>query len=48
MNDPRWLGSDGWVKMQHHVNNEFVIHYMRNTRTGAIDDFKFVDKLKGQ
>ncbi|MFS0852975.1 RHS repeat-associated core domain-containing protein [Microbacterium sp. 179-I 3D4 NHS] len=41
LNDPRWPGSEGWVKMQQIVNG-VNIHYVRNTATGAVDDFKFV------
>lgn len=41
MSDPRWMASDGWVKMQQIVNG-VNIHYVRNTVTGAVDDFKFV------
>lgn len=39
--DPRWPAADGWVKMQQVVNG-VNIHYVRNTVTGAVDDFKFV------
>jgi hypothetical protein len=38
MGDPRWPGGDGWIKMQQRDNQ---IHYNLNTRTGAVDDFKF-------
>lgn len=41
MTDPRWPGSDGWVKMSQNVNG-VEIHYVRNTITGQVDDFKFV------
>lgn len=41
MSDPRWMTSDGRVKMQQIVNG-VNIHYVRNTVTGAVDDFKFV------
>jgi filamentous hemagglutinin len=40
MTDLRWSASDGWVKMSQNVNG-VEIHYVRNTSTGAIDDFKF-------
>ncbi|MCC8250035.1 polymorphic toxin-type HINT domain-containing protein [Saccharothrix luteola] len=40
MNDPRWPGSDGWVKMTQNVNGN-EIHYVMNRMTGQIDDFKF-------
>jgi hypothetical protein len=42
MNDPRWPASAGWVKMGQHING-VEIHYVMNTRTGAVDDFKFKD-----
>ncbi|OCG45457.1 hypothetical protein A9G34_06245 [Gilliamella sp. Choc4-2] len=40
MTDKRWPASDGWVKMSQNING-IEIHYVRNTKTGAIDDFKF-------
>ena len=40
MTDPRWLAKDGWVKMSQNVNGN-EIHYVRNTITGQVDDFKF-------
>jgi filamentous hemagglutinin len=40
MNDPRWPGSDGWVKMGQNVNG-VEIHYVRNVNTGEVADFKF-------
>jgi hypothetical protein len=40
MTDPRWPASDGWVKMAQNVNG-VEVHYVRNTKTGAVDDFKF-------
>ncbi|PHB04910.1 hypothetical protein COE81_19770 [Bacillus wiedmannii] len=40
MTDPRWPREDGWVKMVHNVNG-VEIHYVKNTRTGEFDDFKF-------
>ncbi|PFZ93905.1 S-layer homology domain-containing protein [Bacillus wiedmannii] len=40
MTDPRWPKEDGWVKMAHNVN-DVEIHYVKNTRTGEFDDFKF-------
>ena len=47
MTDPRWLGSDGWVKMQQVVQSggregPVKVHYLFNKTTGAIDDFKVV------
>jgi len=44
MNDPRWLGSEGWVKMQRIIktsNEKISIHFNYNTKTGKFDDFKF-------
>lgn len=41
MSDPRWMASDGRVKMRQIVSG-VNIHYGRNTVTGAVDDFKFV------
>jgi hypothetical protein len=43
MNDSRWPAEQGWVKMQQ-TENGTTIHYVRNTRTGAVDDFKFTTK----
>ena len=40
MTDPRWPAADGWVKMAQNVNG-VEIHYVENTVTGAVDDFKF-------
>lgn len=40
MKDSRWLSSEGWVKMSQYINGA-EIHYVFNTITGAIDDFKF-------
>lgn len=45
MTDPRWPKEDGWVKMAHNVNG-VEIHYVKNTKTGEFDDFKFKDKNK--
>lgn len=39
MTDKRWLGKNGWVKKAYNVSN-IEIHYVYNTRTKAIDDFK--------
>jgi RHS repeat-associated protein len=41
MKDPRWPASQGWVKMRQNING-IEIHYVRNTVTGAVADFKFV------
>lgn len=40
MNDTRWPVEDGWVKMSKNVNG-IEIHFVHNTKTGALDDFKF-------
>ena len=46
MTDPRWLGSEGWVKMQsvvqHSDGTKTIIHFAYNEITGAFDDFKFI------
>jgi RHS repeat-associated protein len=39
MTDPRWPGSDGWVKMSQNVNG-VEIHYVQNVNTGETTDFK--------
>jgi len=41
MTDPRWPAADGWVKMAQNVNG-VETHYVYNTQTGAVDDFKFI------
>jgi hypothetical protein len=40
MTDDRWHADDGWVKMAQNVNGT-EIHYVRNTITGQVDDFRF-------
>jgi filamentous hemagglutinin len=40
MKDARWPAKDGWVKMRQNVSGTEV-HYVRNTKTGAVADFKF-------
>ncbi|MGW0252637.1 PA14 domain-containing protein [Nocardia goodfellowii] len=40
MTDPRWPGTDGWVKQSQNVDG-VEIHYVRNEYTGEVDDFKF-------
>ncbi|WP_223272571.1 hypothetical protein, partial [Pseudomonas syringae] len=40
MTDSRWPATDGWVKTAQNING-IEIHYVRNSITGAIDDFKF-------
>lgn len=40
MSDPPWPAADGWVKMQQ-IESGVNVHYVRNTITGAVDDFKF-------
>jgi filamentous hemagglutinin len=39
MTDARWPAADGWVKMS---QCGVEIHYVRNTFTGMVDDFKFI------
>ncbi|MFP3964434.1 PA14 domain-containing protein [Actinomadura fulvescens] len=40
MTDRRWPAKEGWVKMRQNVNG-VEVHYVRNTKTGRVDDFKF-------
>jgi len=40
MSDARWPSSDGWVKMSQNING-IEVHYVRNTKSGVVDDFKF-------
>jgi hypothetical protein len=43
MNDPRWPGSAGWVKMRLSVKPggaPIEVHYVRNVRTGQADDLR--------
>jgi len=40
MTDKRWPREDGWVKMAQNING-VEVHYVRNTKTGQVDDFKF-------
>ncbi|AHH97392.1 hypothetical protein KALB_4028 [Kutzneria albida DSM 43870] len=48
MNDARWPAEDGWVKMSQQLKGasgrKVDVHYVRNTRTGEVDDFKFKDE----
>ena len=41
MRDHRWPSNDGWIKMRQN-NYGIEIHYVRNTQTGAVDDFKII------
>jgi len=45
MRDPRWPAEEGWIKMSfvEKSNNGqvAVVHYVMNSLTGAVDDFKF-------
>ena len=41
MSDPRYPAKDGWIKMEQEVNGSKV-HYIKNTKTGAVSDFKFI------
>lgn len=43
MKDDRWPMSEGWIKMEQKING-VNIHYVRNIKTGAVDDFKFKDR----
>ncbi len=40
MTDKRWPSEEGWVKHAQNING-IEVHYVRNSITGAIDDFKF-------
>lgn len=40
MTDPRWPGTDGWIKMANNVNG-VEIHFVYNPRYRLFDDFKF-------
>lgn len=40
MTDKRWPESDGWVKVSQRING-IEIHFVHNTKTGHVDDFKF-------
>jgi RHS repeat-associated protein len=42
MTDPRWHANKGWVKMAQNVNG-IEIHYVFNTRSRRVDDYKFKD-----
>lgn len=47
MGDPRWHGSNGWVKMEQIIDSggregPITVHYVFNLLTGDIDDFKIV------
>jgi len=47
MSDKRWPKSEGWEKWQQIFEfddgTQINIHYVKNPRTGAFDDFKFKD-----
>ena len=43
MADPRWPAHEGWVKMEQAIE-DVEIHYVFNTRTCEVDDFKFKDR----
>ncbi len=40
MTDKRWPATEGWVKMSQNING-IEIHYVKNIKTNAVDDFKF-------
>src|SRR5262249_13652297 len=45
MTDARWPASQGWVKMEQVIDSgggQTRIHYVYNTITGEVDDFKIV------
>lgn len=42
MTDKRWDGNRGWVKKAYNING-VEVHYVYNTRTGQVDDFKIKD-----
>ena len=48
LTDPRWLSSEGWVKMQQTFtfgdNSKLSIHYVINDTMYLMDDFKFIIK----
>ena len=39
LTDHRWPSQSGWVKMSQNVNG-VEVHYVKNTISGAVDDFK--------
>ena len=45
MRDERWLGTNGWVKMQQQYEffdgTKATIHYVKNDQWMLVDDFKF-------
>lgn len=43
MTNTKWSKEDEWAKMAHNVNG-VEMHYVKNTKTGEFDDFKFKDK----
>jgi len=40
LNDARWPAAQGWVKMESRSAGGVVVHWVRNTVTGAVADFK--------
>jgi len=42
LSDPRWLASEGWVKMVRNIDG-IEIHWLRNVKDTLFDDFKFID-----
>jgi hypothetical protein len=40
LGDPKWPSSQGWVKMESRSPGGVVVHWVRNTITGAAADFK--------
>ncbi len=49
MTDSRWMGTEGWIKMQRTFNfydgSNTTIHYVLNQERHLIDDFNFVFPL---
>ena len=45
LNDPRWLASEGWIKMEQTFifsnETQVSIHYVINKTLQLMDDFKF-------
>ena len=40
MTDKRWHMNEGWFKVARNIDG-VEIHWVRNKRTGQVDDFKF-------
>lgn len=49
LRDPRWPASEGWIKLQQTIDpgggeGPISVHYNYNTVSGAVDDFKIVQR----